>query len=201
MNDHELFDNLRSLSVPKPDPVAKRRALVRAREALQSSPRQRFSIKVLTVAGLSIAASLMIALTLRQHLDHGPFTHNNSTPGFGLTQQLIYDECRAVFGDQLSALVNYDDNLEVVLTEHLVQAPSRPIIVQICKLGKGCAEVITVSGEPIEIMLDDEIITLDILQSAEDEILISGPDFLWTEAESHGCDDFTIRATLGAHRT
>jgi hypothetical protein len=114
--------------------------------------------------------------------------------GDALADARVIRETLAMFPNQVSAIVEDERGLHLVLSDRNDVPASAPLYVRICD-GKQCTSVVTFSGQ--EVVAAGQ--TLTVLSDARGGVILEGKDFAWSsEAPGVGEQHLKITAkTLG----
>ncbi len=92
----------------------------------------------------------------------------------------VWQELSVLFPHQLRAVVLEPEGPRILLAEAPDLPDSTPLLVRSCNIGT-CRAAVTLSGQRIE--LGGE--TLDVLSTADGQILVAGSEALWPMAPGH----------------
>src|SRR5690606_8924954 len=88
---------------------------------------------------------------------------------------VILREISALFPNQIRAIIKDESGLKFILAEEANIQPAQPLVLKVC-VSDGCQEIITFSGQSIEIA--GRRVTLRA--ETGDRIVINGESFLWS---------------------
>ncbi len=104
--------------------------------------------------------------------------------------QKLYHELTNMFPNQVLAVIIDDRGTKLVLAENANIPSSTPLLLKICK-GKQCQDVITLSGQQVQVNGE----TCEVLLDAHGNVILVGNNWYWSSKDSK---QFTGRYYLEA---
>jgi hypothetical protein len=197
MNDAELNELLKSASVPeRPDAYWERfpkRVILRVqvREATRRTSSASLGFSHIFQTGrirLALASSLVL-------LTFAAFwwrkSESVSRDRDFVKVQKYFHEIDALFPKQVRAIVFDRQGTRLLLAEKPNVSDSQPVYLRICN-GKGCQELVTFSGQRIELNNDP----CEVLVTRQDEVIIVGEKLFWGSHEPRAPTRYRIEAKL-----
>jgi hypothetical protein len=189
MIDPELQKILRSLPTPPADPVAEERALHRALLALQNREvrpaepaRRRLWPWLVPLAGA--AACVLAVLLTRPERPHAA----------GADAQLVLlQQMEKEFPEQLGAIVEGSQGVDLVTTERRVPASHQPLSVTFRKAGRTW-RVTSYSGRHVCVSLADRPVCFELLMTDDGKVILVGDHFVWSDENRGSVDGYTVQA-------
>ncbi len=205
MNPDNLEKRLRELDVPEPDPARMREARRASLAAFsehhslgnrtpESGERGRVFRFGKWAAGIAAGFALVAGLSV--FLANRPAEISGDVADLSLDAQLqVLAEVERLFPGQLAGILIDGEDLEVLVSPQTVER-DRPVVVEFRRGGR-TARVLTFNGRRIIAEVDGTTLALDVLLTGEDQVILAGPDFVWTNNRSPEIAGFTIQAFAG----
>jgi hypothetical protein len=95
-----------------------------------------------------------------------------------LADSRLIQETLALFPNQVRAIVENDQGLNLILSEKNDVPVSAPVYLHVCD-GKQCSSFVTFSGQDIQVAGQ----TVTVLAGSNGEIILSGKTFVWSNAQ------------------
>ena len=131
-------------------------------------------LSFLWAIGLSACLVLAIMISFRnQPLKSGSLSTSDTLADIKVIQETL-----ALFPNQVRAIVENDQGLNLILSEKEDIPVSAPIYVHICD-GRNCSSFVTFSGQDIPV--EGQAVT--VLVDARGEIILAGQQFVWSNAD------------------
>jgi hypothetical protein len=125
---------------------------------------------------VGFSVCLLIAILTGQRSE--PTKSSPSIVPDTLADSRLIQETLALFPNQVSAIVENDQGLNLILSEKSDVPVSAPVYLHVCD-GKHCSSFVTFSGQDIQLAGQ----TVTVLVDARGEIILSGKTFVWSNAE------------------
>ncbi len=103
---------------------------------------------------------------------------------------------RALFPSRLRAVVVQEGGLAVRLHDEPNPTSDQAILLELRAPGRKPVQVISFSGQVVETSVADESIRLELFCTGDDEVLVTGDDFVWTPNDTVGLKGYQIQARL-----
>lgn len=185
MNDSEFEKMLRSLKIPAPRQEAQEQALVKTMNALgktePETTRRIFRLwRPLGIASGALAAAIVLAVILQMNRISTPSDSDRRWQEIVAQEQRFFNEVRDMFPRNLLAVITRQGDTEIRLSPEPLTVSDQPILVQVCMKGLECVRVLSFSGQTVEMVIDHQNLKFELLVTGSDDVLINGPDFVWT---------------------
>jgi hypothetical protein len=188
MTDDELNQKLRAARTPafEADYIQDFPRLVFARNRAQPAqpPRVRWLPRL--AWGASIALACLILGFASGYLSP---EHGGKKASDILANAKVIRETMSLFPNQVSAIIQDEHGLKLVLADQPDVPSSPPLYIQICD-GQNCSSVVTFSGQ--EIQVGPRKIT--VLADARGGIILEGDHFVWSSTDGPRPDRLKIHA-------
>ncbi len=189
MNNHELDQLLRSVTVPERPPEFWERLTQRVTAKLHWQPRINADFRrpagrgLIWNWGVAVAAVLLCLGFLLGNW------HGRKQTTALLQNEKLLREVLATFPNQVRAIVQDENGLHLSLADQPDVAQTQPLWIRVCE-GKSCRSILTFSGQVLQIGGR----TVEALADAEGGVLLVGENFVWSSREGSGGDAAQIRA-------
>jgi hypothetical protein len=197
MNDAELNKLLKSARVPeRPDAYWEgfpRRVILRVqdREAKYETSRARIDFsRIFQTWGIRLALTSGLVLLTFAAFWWQKAASRSRERDFVKVQKYFH-EIDTLFPRQVRAIVFDRQGTRLLLTEKPNVSDSQPVYLKICN-GKGCQELVTFSGQRIEVNND----LCEVLITRQDEVILVGEKLFWGSNESRAPTQYRIEAKL-----
>lgn len=198
MNDSDLRKTLSSLTVPPADAATRERALHRSLVALAQpsaataeTPVRAFAVR--PVWGVALAACVVVLVA-------GLVAFRGAKPGVIPSADVAGDDAltlaqmQTLFPGQLNAVIERDGVAQLDLAGGPSSAANeQPLIVQL-ESGGQRLRVLSYSGRSITLELKGGRVTFEALVTGEGDVVLSGPDFVWSSARPASLAGYRISA-------
>jgi len=105
----------------------------------------------------------------------------------------VFEEYRSLFQDDLQAVVAHNGDVEVVLGGQDSQHNNPLVLIRIEAGGKP-VYITAYSGQTIETEIGGKTVMLDILTTADQDVLLASDEFMLESGVLHGPDNFSVDA-------
>lgn len=195
MTDFELENKLKSARVPEPAPEYwehfPRRVLagLRAPKAATSVWKPRWGLRL--AWGFGIAFTCLVIGFFIGHW-HG----RGEADSFALLQnEKVLREILTMFPNRVRAIEQDKQGVRLVLSDSADVPASPPLWIKICD-GKNCREVVTFSGQELQIAKEK----VEVLMDAQGQVMLVGNQFVWSSNEPVPADHLRIQARRLAYK-
>ena len=204
MTDDELKNVLKRPDAPDLDIAARERivtsAAIRYRHAgrtpeTQSSAGMDGWWKSAFNPMLAAAAVLVLAITiaLQIPLPPGGNTNDSNTLATDRYNAAVFSEYQVLFQDDLRAVVARNGDVNVVLGGQATQQTNPLVIIRIEHDGEPVF-ITAYSGQTIEAEIGGENVTLDILTTTDQDVVLASDEFILDRGVLHGASDIVADA-------
>lgn len=202
MTDPELRRTLAALRPPAPDPAARDRALHRATLALDSAPvaerRSRFA-SLSTLLAFPTLATIAAALLLAPLALIRPDSPTGSpSPAVATTASAaaLLAELETLFPGQLDAVIDQDGTLQLDLADQAsaTSPADQALLVELVRADGHRLRVLSYSGRSVDIELDGLAHRFEALLGGTGDIILAGPDFVWTASAPRPLAGWSVNA-------
>jgi hypothetical protein len=188
MNDSELNTLLKSAKVPEPAaehweefPGQVTRSLRQHPEEMRPAYSQR---RPLLAWGLAVATCLLIGFVV------GHWRGASEANGV-LEKAKLVREVVSLFPQQVSAIIQDENGLSLVLAETPNVSSAQPLWIKVCS-GNRCRTIVTFSGQAVQI--DGQ--RVEALADASGGVMLVGEHFFWSSGDGSTPNDLRIKARL-----
>jgi hypothetical protein len=179
MNNPELESILKKARLPETPPESLEifpRRIVAGLNRNDPPPGPARGVSPRLAWAFGLAACAVIAFAAghwRGRMDTGTIPAADS-----LASATFIQEIMAMFPKQLRAIVQDENGLNLVLSEHGDVPASPPLYVRICD-GEHCSSFVTFSGQEIQVAGQN----ITVLSDARGGIILAGNQFVWSSSE------------------
>jgi hypothetical protein len=186
MNNDELDMLLKSAAVPEhppefwaelPQRIAAKIHWQAQRSVAQTNEPRGFDFLNWAIGSAVVAVVLGITFLLQ------PGAASRATASRLVRAEKCYREVEAMFPNQVQAIIFDEHGPRVVLSEKADVPNSPPVYLRICG-PRGCQEVVTFSGQRVQVNGD----VCDVLLDSAGNVLIVGQQAVWSSSDLPGRD-------------
>lgn len=203
MTNDEMTRILNGADVPELDDAARERivssALIRYRQSAANfepapagSPRE-WLVAVIKPA-FAVAAAVVVILGVQTVWS--PTTIDDpSAPATDQYNVAVFEEYRTLFEDDLRAVVARNGDVDVVLGGRHTARANPIVLIRIVSGGKP-VYITAYSGQTIETEIGGKMVTLDILTTSDQEVLVASDEFMLEGGVFHGSNSYRADAHI-----
>ena len=142
---------------------------------------------------LAAAAILVLVIAVQVPLPLGGNSNDSNTLGNDQYNAAVFGEYQSLFQDELRAVVAHNGDVNVVLGGQAAQRSNPLVLIRLEADGKPVF-ITAYSGQTIETEVGGKNVTLDILTTADQEVVLTSDKFILERGVLHGASDFTADA-------
>ena len=143
---------------------------------------------------MAAAAALVLVVAI-QHSLPGGSTNGSGTSGADRYSAAVFSEYQSLFQHELRAVVARNGDVDVVLGGQASQQTNPLVIIRIEADGQPIY-ITAYSGQTIETEIGGKSVVLDILTTADQEVVLASDEFMLERGVLHGPDDFVADAHI-----
>ena len=148
-----------------------------------------------TLKPLIAAAAALVLVVAIQHSLPGGDTNGSGTSGTDRYSAAVFTEYQSLFQHELRAVVARNGDVDVVLGGQASQQTNPLVIIRIEADGQP-VYITAYSGQTIETEIGGKSVVLDILTTADQEVVLASDEFMLESGILHGPDDFVADAHI-----
>jgi hypothetical protein len=193
MDDKELRDQLRKLSIPEPSDTARERARHRALLAFQNGGAENKAsdrpwIRTLAWCSGTTAVTLLAAILFLR-----------STPKVEI-DSLAKDretlkQTEVLFPGQLNALIERDGKIRIELADRPSSPNDQPILIQFKQNGRSF-RVLSYSGRRVCVEVNGKSVCFEALVTGDSTVILSGDNFVWNSQNPTALSGYRVEARV-----
>jgi hypothetical protein len=142
---------------------------------------------------LAAAAILVLVMAVKVPLPLGGNSKDLIALGNDQYNAAVFGEYQSLFQDELRAVVARNGDVNVVLGGQAVQR-SNPLVVIRLEADGNPVFITAYSGQTIETEIGGKSVTLDILTTADQEVVLTSDNFILERGVLHGASEFVAEA-------
>jgi len=201
MTNDELKNILEQPDVPDLDETARERivtsAAIRYRHAARepvahAAPSSGGWLKSTLKPIVAAAAALVLVVAIQYSLPGGS-TNGSIGSGTDHYSAALFSEYQLLFQDELRAVVARNGDVDVVLGGRASQQTNPLVIIRIEADGQP-VYITAYSGQTIDAQIGGKSVTLDILTTADQDVVLVSDEFMLESGTLHGPDSFVAEA-------
>lgn len=202
MTNDKLKNLLEQPDAPDLDDAARERivtsAAIRYRHAAnvsetKSAPSYGSWLNLALKPMLAAAAALVLVIVVQNSLPVGGSTNDPGAPGTDRYNAAVFNEYQSLFQHELRAVIARQGDVSVVLGGQVSQQTNPLVIIRIEDDGQP-VYITAYSGQTIEAEIGGKNVTLDILTTADQDVVLASDEFMLESGVLHGPDDFVADA-------
>ena len=201
MTNDELKNILEQPEAPDLDDAARERIVTSAAIRYRHAAREAETDSAASSRGwlntslkplMAAAAALVLVVAIQFSLPGGN-TSGPASSGADRYSAAVFSEYQSLFEDELRAVVARNGDVDVVLGGQRSQQTNPLVIVRIEADGQP-VHITAYSGQTIETEIAGKSVTLDILTTADQEVVLVSDEFMLENGVLHGPDGFAADA-------
>lgn len=201
MTNDELKNILEQPDVPELDDAARERIVTSAAIRYRHAGRESETNTTASPGGwlhsvsrpLMAASAALVLVVAIQHSLPGGNSNGSATPGTDRYSATVFSEYQSLFQHELRAVVARNGDIDVVLGGQASQQTNPLVIIRIEADGQPMY-ITAYSGQTIETDIGGKRVTLDILTTTDEEVVLASDDFMLESGVLHGPDGFIADA-------
>jgi len=201
MTNDELKNILEQPDVPDLDDAARERivtsAAIRYRHAARVPETNTKSSSggwlASTLKPLMVAVAALVLVIAIQNSLPGGNSNGSGTSSTDRYSAAVFSEYQLLFQHELRAVVVRNGDVDVVLGGQASQQINPLVVIRVEADGQPIY-ITAYSGQTIEADIGGKSVTLDILMTADQEIVLASDEFMLDSGVLHGPDDFVADA-------
>ena len=143
---------------------------------------------------IAAAAALVLVVAIQLSLP-GSTTNEPGTSGTDRYSAAVFSEYQSLFQHELRAVVARNGDVDVVLGGQASQQTNPLVLIRIEVDGQP-VYITAYSGQTIETDIGGKSVVLDILTTADQEVVLASDAFMFESGILHGPDDFVADAHI-----
>lgn len=201
MTNDELKNILKQPDAPDLDDAARERIVTSAAVRYRHAAREPEDTATTSSSGwlhtalkpLMAAAAALVLVVAIQHTLPGGNTNGSGRSGADRYSATVFKEYESLFQHELRAVVARNGDVDVVLGGQAPQQTNPLVIIRIQADGQP-VHITAYSGQTIETDIGGKRVTLDILTTTDQEVVLASDEFMLESGVLHGPDGFAADA-------
>ena len=124
-----------------------------------------------------------------------PHPYDSFAPAADQYNAAVFEEYQALFQDDLQAVVERNGAVDVLLGDRQTSHDNPMVLLRIESEGKPVS-IMAYSGQTIEAEINGKTVTLDILTTANHEVLVASDEFMLENGVFHGPGSYRADAHI-----
>lgn len=191
MDDKELRDQLRKLSIPEPSDTARERARHRALLAFQhggvedKASHRPWMRTMAWCSGMAAVLALVAILFLRS-------TSKAEMDSLAKDRETL-KQTEVLFPGQLNALIERDGKIRIELADRPSSPNDQPVLIQFKQNGRSF-RVLSYSGRRVCVEVNGKSVCFEALVTGNDTVILSGDNFVWSSQNPTALAGYRVEA-------